>query len=134
MSCCCSPRTFKMPTVLPTNRCDWCDSDLNNQIIYILDTQTIEDKFPTSFRVGDTCCVARMKHGEFCNAFIERWNALPVMDFMFEARPENVTQMFKHAKELHFKKADRFAVKNAFRGAWNTYNRLSEADKALVTH
>lgn len=55
-----------------------------------------------------------------------------MMEFMFEPRAENVTQMFATAKALHFKKADRLDVKDAFRDAWNTYKRLSAADKTLV--
>jgi hypothetical protein len=55
------------------------------------------------------------------------------MEFMFEPRAENVSQMFATAKALHFKRADRAAVKDAFRDAWNTYKRLSAADKTLVT-
>ena len=37
-------------------------------------------------------------------------------------------------KALHFNGADRLDVKAAFRDAWNTYNRLSAADKTLVIH
>ena len=138
MSCCCSPRSFKMnappPSPRPDNACDWCESDLSNQIVYILDTETIEDKNRTSFRIGNTCCMDKGKHAVFCIAFINRWQVLPMMNFMFEPRHENVTQMFANAKALHFKKADRLDVKDAFRDAWNTYKRLSVADQALVTH
>lgn len=137
MFCCCT-RSSKMNTPLlpfcPDNACDWCGSDLSTQIIYLLDTETIEEKDRTSLRIGNTCCLDKGKHAVFCIAFVNRWKVLPMMKFMFEPRAENVTQMFANAKALHFNGADRLDVKAAFRDAWNTYNRLSAADKTLVIH
>lgn len=138
MSCCCSPRSSKMnappSTPRPANCCDWCETDLSDQIIYILDTETIEDKSRISYRIGAVCCMNRGKHGDFCNEFSDRWNTLPMMNFMFEARPENVTRLFTSAKELHYKRRSPEVVRDAFRSAWNTYKRLSVEDQALVEH
>ena len=119
-------------TPRPENACDWCDADLDTQVAYVLETQSMEDTETTAFRVGSNCCISRGKHADYCNDFQAKWGKLPDMHFDFEPTPENVTRMFTDAKRLHARKCDRYLVSAAFRCAWYTFRELSPDEQTLV--
>jgi hypothetical protein len=132
MLCCTRRHTYIAPPSTPANTCEWCDADLSNQVIYLFDTQDIANTNRTSFRIGNKCCMDNGDHEDYCVRYVKQWGVTPYMCFMYEASHENVTQLFAHANQLHTMRAERLDVKNAFRSAWNTYNRLTEIDQALV--
>jgi hypothetical protein len=132
MLCCTRRHTYIAPPSTPANTCEWCDTDMSNQVVYLFDTQDIANTNRTSFRIGTTCCMDSGECASYCVRYINQWGTTPYMSFMYEPSHENVTQMFAKAKRLHAVNASRYDVKSAFQSAWNTYKRLTEADQALV--
>ena len=119
-------------TPRPENACDWCDSDLKNQVVYTLDTQYLDNMEPASYRVGMDCCISTGKHAKFCNDFSAKWGKFPKLNFDFEQTPENASAMFLSANYHHDRGAAKHIVKELFRSAWHTYKTLSPEDQARV--
>jgi hypothetical protein len=110
---------------------------LEKQIIYTVNTVRMEDGMsPVTYIVGSRCCIGgTQRHNTYVQEYFERWNTNPRMYFDFLPSAENCQKLFNNAIYWHHSGASKSVVKNLFRTAWSTYNKLSLEDQArVVTH
>lgn len=115
------------------SECDWCGTNFNEQIAYLLHTQETATQSTMTYHIGEDCCMGNGKHAEYANRYIARWHSRPNMFFEYLETPQNVTRMFARAKRCHELGRDKSMVKSLFECAWRSYKKLSPENQAKVT-